>query len=58
MAAGTTAMGLIPLFPDVFFGSLAVTIVGGLAVATILTVVFVPVLYAIFFRVKWEKPVL
>jgi multidrug efflux pump subunit AcrB len=53
MAAGTTAMGLIPLFPDVFFGSLAVTIVGGLAVATVLTVVFVPVLYAIFFRVKW-----
>jgi multidrug efflux pump subunit AcrB len=58
MAAGTTAMGLIPLFPDVFFGSLAVTIVGGLAVATLLTVILVPVLYAIFFRVKWDKSVL
>ncbi len=52
MAAATTILGLIPLFQDAFYISMAVTIVAGLAVATILTMVFVPVLYAIFFKAK------
>ena len=49
MAALTTAMGMIPLLPDAFFVAMAVTIIGGLVVATVLTMVVVPVLYAIFF---------
>jgi multidrug efflux pump subunit AcrB len=52
MAALTTALGLIPLLLDAFFISMAVTIIFGLMVATVLTMVVVPVLYAIFFRVK------
>jgi len=52
MAALTTMLGLIPLFFDVFFGSMAVTIVCGLAFATALTLLVVPVLYALFFGVK------
>jgi multidrug efflux pump subunit AcrB len=51
MAALTTALGLIPLLLDAFFVSMAVTIIFGLMVATVLTMVVVPVLYAIFFRV-------
>ena len=51
MAAGTTMLGLIPLFADAFFIAMAVTIVFGLFFATILTLVVVPVLYAVFFRV-------
>lgn len=51
MAALTTALGMIPLLADAFFVAMAVTIIGGLVVATVLTMVFVPVLYAIFFRV-------
>jgi multidrug efflux pump subunit AcrB len=51
MAALTTALGLIPLLLDAFFVSMAVTIIFGLMVATLLTMVVVPVLYAIFFRV-------
>ena len=51
MAAGTTMLGLIPLFADAFFVAMAVTIVFGLFFATILTLVVVPVLYAVFFRV-------
>ena len=47
----TTALGLIPLLFDAFFVAMAVTIIAGLMVATVLTMVFVPVLYAIFFRV-------
>ena len=50
MAALTTALGMIPLIFDAFFGSMAVSIVFGLMVATVLIVIMVPVLYAIFFK--------
>ncbi len=52
MAALTTMMGMIPLFQDAFFVSMAVTIVFGLGFATLLTLIFVPVLYATFFKIK------
>src|SRR5262245_3606048 len=51
MAALTTALGMIPLLFDAFFVAMAVTIISGLIVATLLTMVVVPVLYAICFRV-------
>ena len=46
---------MIPLLPDAFFVAMAVTIIGGLVVATVLTMVLVPVLYAIFFSVPSES---
>ncbi len=52
MAASTTALGMIPLFLDAFFISMAVTIVFGLMCATVLTMVVVPVFYAILYGVK------
>jgi len=52
MAALTTMMGMIPLFTDAFFVAMAVTIVFGLGFASVLTLVFVPVLYATFFNIK------
>lgn len=52
MAALTTMMGMIPLFQDAFFVAMAVTIVFGLGFASVLTLVFVPVLYATFFNIK------
>jgi multidrug efflux pump subunit AcrB len=54
MAALTTALGMIPLLPDAFFVAMAVTIIAGLMVATVLTMLVVPVLYAVLFRVKYE----
>ena len=51
MAALTTVLGMIPLLADAFFVAMAVTIMFGLAFATVLTLVFVPVLYACFFRI-------
>ena len=51
MAAATTILGMLPLFADAFFISMAVTIAFGLAFATVLTLLFVPVLYTIFFRI-------
>jgi multidrug efflux pump subunit AcrB len=55
MAALTTALGMIPLLFDVFFIAMAVTIIFGLMFATGLTMVVVPVLYAMFFRVPFPK---
>jgi multidrug efflux pump subunit AcrB len=52
MAAATTMLGMIPLFGDAFYIAMAVTIVGGLAVATVLTMIVVPVFYAILFHAK------
>ena len=52
MSSATTMLGMIPLFKDAFFVSMAVTIVFGLGFATILILLVVPVLYAIFYRVK------
>ena len=52
MAALTTMMGMIPLFSDAFFVAMAVTIVFGLGFASVLTLIFVPVLYATFFRIR------
>jgi multidrug efflux pump subunit AcrB len=50
MAALTTALGMIPLLSDVFFSSMAVTIIFGLMVATMLTMILVPVYYSIFYK--------
>lgn len=56
LTAATTVLGVVPLLADVFFRSLAVTIMGGLAVGAVLTLVLIPVLYAIFYRVKSPGP--
>jgi len=52
MAALTTVLGMIPLLKDPFFVAMAVTIMAGLAFATVLSLIVVPVLYAILFNVK------
>jgi len=52
MAAATTALGMIPLFLDQFFVAMATTIVFGLMVGTILTMIILPVLYSIVYRVR------
>jgi len=52
MAASTTILGMAPLLSDVFFLDMAVVIMFGLGFASILTLIVVPVLYAIFFNIK------
>lgn len=55
MASLTTVVGMIPLLTDPLFGSLAVTIMCGLTVGTLITLLFLPVLYALFFNIKRVK---
>ncbi|HIG30355.1 MAG TPA: efflux RND transporter permease subunit [Verrucomicrobiales bacterium] len=56
MAALTTVLGMVPLLTDAFFAAMAVTIMFGLAFATVLTLVVVPVLYAILFKIPSPEP--
>jgi multidrug efflux pump subunit AcrB len=55
LAAITTILGVMPLITDPFFSDMSVTIMGGLAFATILTMIAVPVLYSILYRIKVSK---
>ena len=55
MASLTTILGMIPLIGDELFGSLAVTIMAGLFVGTIITLLFIPVLYSLFFKIDNSK---
>ena len=56
MAAATTVLGMTPLFPDPFFNALAVTVAAGLTFATVLTMVVLPVFYALIYKVKSGAP--
>ena len=55
LAAGTTILGMIPLLGDAFFVSMAVTIMAGLAFASVLTLIAAPVFYYLFFK-RDERP--
>ncbi|MDO6525233.1 efflux RND transporter permease subunit [Motilimonas sp. 1_MG-2023] len=55
MAAVTTILGILPLITDAFFESMAAVVMFGLGVATILTLLIVPVLYVITFKIKYRS---
>ncbi len=52
MASLTTIVGMIPLLTDPMYSSMAITIMGGLTVGTIITLVLLPLFYAAFFRIN------
>ena len=56
LTAAAAVLGLIPLIRSYFFGPMAVAMMGGLVVATVLTLVFLPALYAAWFRVRRPSP--
>ena len=55
LTALAAILGMIPLARSLFWGPMAITIMGGLFVATILTLVVVPALYALWFRVREDE---
>jgi len=56
LTAAATVLAMIPLTRSIFWGPMAIAIMGGLTVATILTIFFVPALYAAWFRVGRAAP--
>jgi len=55
MGTLTTVLGVIPLYFDAFFQSMSVVLVFGLLFATLLTLIFIPVLYAIFMNISPQE---
>ena len=56
LTAAAAVLAMIPLTRSAFYGPMAVAIMGGLVVATLLTLLFLPALYAAWFRVQSSKP--
>ena len=56
LTAISTVLGMIPIAPTIFWGPMAYSIMGGLLVATVLTLIFLPALYVACFRVSQPKP--
>ena len=52
LTAAAAILGMIPIAPTIFWGPMAYAIMGGLAVATLLTLIFLPALYVTWFRIK------
>ena len=55
LTAISTVLGMIPIAPTIFWGPMAFAIMGGLLVATVLTLIFLPALYVAWFRVKGPR---
>ena len=56
LTASAAILGMIPIAPTIFWGPMAYAIMGGLAGATLLTLVFLPALYVAWFRIKKPGP--
>lgn len=56
LAAATTVLGVMPLLQDIFWVSMAVTIMAGLTVGTMVTMIIVPVFYATLYRIASPRP--
>jgi multidrug efflux pump subunit AcrB len=56
LTASAATLGMIPIAPTVFWGPMAYAIIGGLTVATVLTLIFLPALYVAWFRIKEHVP--
>ena len=55
LAAATTILGLIPLLSDIFFVNMSITIMAGLGFATVLTLIFIPTLYSLMFKIEPKR---
>ncbi len=56
LTAAAAILGMVPIAPEVFWGPMAYAIIGGLFVATLLTLLFLPALYVAWFRIKEPEP--
>jgi multidrug efflux pump len=56
LTAAAAILGMIPIAPTIFWGPMAYAIMGGLAIATLLTLIFLPALYVTWFRIRRPQP--
>ncbi len=55
MASLTTIVGMIPLLGAPMYGSMAITIMGGLTIGTIITLLLLPLFYSALFKIKADE---
>jgi len=55
MVSFTTILAMLPLIPDPMYGSLAVVVIGGLTFGTIITLILLPIFYALLFNINKPK---
>lgn len=55
MASLTTIVGMIPLLGNPMYGSMAITIMGGLTIGTIITLLLLPLFYSALFKIKADE---
>jgi multidrug efflux pump subunit AcrB len=55
LTAAAAVLALIPLLRSTFFGPMATALMGGITVATVLTLFYLPAMYALWFRVRREE---
>jgi multidrug efflux pump subunit AcrB len=56
LTAAAASLGMIPIAREVFWGPMAFAMIGGIAVATLLTLLFLPALYVAWYRLKEPTP--
>ena len=56
LTAAAASLGMIPIAREVFWGPMAFAMIGGIIVATLLTLLFLPALYVAWYRVKEPTP--
>ena len=56
LTAAAAVLALIPLLRSNFFGPMATALMGGITVATVLTLVYLPALYSLWFKVRRDEP--
>ncbi|WP_131114116.1 efflux RND transporter permease subunit [Lichenihabitans psoromatis] len=56
LTAAAASLGMVPIAPQIFWGPMALSMIGGILAATALTLLFLPALYVAWFRVKEPKP--
>ena len=56
LTAAAAILGMVPIAPTIFWGPMSYAIMGGLAVATLLTLIFLPALYVTWFRIRPPEP--
>lgn len=52
LTASAASLGMLPIAPEIFWGPMAIAMIGGILVATVLTLVFLPALYVTVYRIR------
>ena len=56
LTAAAASLGMIPIAREVFWGPMAYAMIGGIIIATLLTLLFLPALYVAWYKIRESEP--